>query len=411
MSRDDRKQIIREIEDKRETKVIAYVTSDRPGLAFQVMGDVVSIIHEHILRLDEDNQDKLDLFIYSRGGQSDVPWTIVSMFREYAHKGSFSVLIPYRAHSAATVIALGADDIVMTKKAELGPIDITIQRGPYNPRDEENKAHLPVSVEDVMGYFSLMERVGCERPNELREAFKLLTGDVHPLALGRVSRLLEETKLTALRLLNTRADRFSEDENHEIVDRISSEVYSHQHAISRTEAFESIGLKQVRKAEDAGVADELWALYEQYRDLFCLEEPFRPEQHLVSNELEEKTWTDLSLGCVESVARFDTFKQSRRVRKLRKVPPQVKLELSLKDLKLPTVNLPSLPAEIETSQIQELVKQVTAAVVQQSMNSVVQDAINKAAQTAADRLVQSLPQAGFETTRFDTGWKKEDEEP
>lgn len=59
------------------------------------------------------------------------------MFREYSQKGSFSVLIPYRAHSAATVIALGADEIVMTKKAELGPIDITIGSGPYNPTEKD----------------------------------------------------------------------------------------------------------------------------------------------------------------------------------------------------------------------------------------------------------------------------------
>lgn len=48
------------------------------------------------------------------------------MFREYSKQGSFSVLTPYRAHSAATVISLGADEIIMTEKSELGPIDITL---------------------------------------------------------------------------------------------------------------------------------------------------------------------------------------------------------------------------------------------------------------------------------------------
>lgn len=92
------------------------MTSDREGLSASILGDVVSILHEHILATDYHQRGKLDLFIYSRGGDSDVPWSIVSMFREYCKKGSFSVLIPYRAHSAATVISLGADEIVMTKK-------------------------------------------------------------------------------------------------------------------------------------------------------------------------------------------------------------------------------------------------------------------------------------------------------
>jgi hypothetical protein len=86
MAREDRKKLIQEIERKRGSKVISYVTSDRSGLSVQIMGDVVSLIHKHILELQEPERSKLDFLIYSRGGQSDVPWTIVSMFREYCQK-------------------------------------------------------------------------------------------------------------------------------------------------------------------------------------------------------------------------------------------------------------------------------------------------------------------------------------
>lgn len=185
MSREDMKRIIQQIEEKRDSKIIAYVTSDRQNLSVQIVGDVVSLIHEHILALKKKIGKKLDLFIYRRDGQSDVPWSIVSMFREYSQKGSFSVLIPYRAHSAATVIALGGDEIVMTKKAELSPIDITLRSGPYNPIEEGTKQRLPISVEDVRGYFSLLEKVGFERPDEEIKGFELLTSNVHPLALAK----------------------------------------------------------------------------------------------------------------------------------------------------------------------------------------------------------------------------------
>ena len=349
MSREDRKKIIQEIEKKRGTKVISYITSDRPGLSVQIMGDVVSLIHEHILALKEKEQAKLDFFIYSRGGQSDVPWAIVSMFREYSQEGSFSVLIPYRAHSAATVIALGSDEIIMAKKAELGPIDITIGSGPYNPTEKDSRQRLPISVEDVTGYFSLLEKVGCERPDEKMKGFELLTNKVHPLALGTVNRLLEETKLVAFRLLSTRANPLSEEENHEIVKRISSEVYSHSHAISRTEALKYIGLKYVKTAEDIGISDELWSLYEEYKELFRLEDPFKTEEYLISKNLEENTWTDLNLACVESLERFDICKQSVRVRRLRRVPPNVNLNLT--NLNLPTINIPNLPSEANQEQI------------------------------------------------------------
>ena len=100
MARPERQALIKAIEEKRGSKIIVYVTSDRHNLTAQIAGDVVSIIHDHILSFNQDSRSKLDLFIYSRGGQSDVPWALVSMFRQYCHKGSFSVLVPYRAHSA-----------------------------------------------------------------------------------------------------------------------------------------------------------------------------------------------------------------------------------------------------------------------------------------------------------------------
>lgn len=397
MSRKNRKKLIREIERKRNSKVIAYVTSDRPDLSALIAGDVVSLIHEHILALKEEERAKLDLFIYSRGGQSDVPWSIVSMFREFSQKGSFSVLIPYRAHSAATVIALGADEIVMTKKAELGPIDITMSSGPYNPTEKDSNQRLPISVEDVTGYFSLLEKVGCERPDEKMKGFELLTNHVHPLALGTVSRLLEETKLVALRLLSTRADPFSEEENHEIMRRISSEVYSHNHAISRTEAVKYLGLKQVKSAEEIDIADELWALYEEYNELFQFADPFKPEEYLISNKLEEYTWTDLNLACVESLKRFDICKKSMRVKRLRQVPPTINLNLT--NLNLPAINIPNLPPNVSQEQINAIVQQVVSGVIQQSLND--------AAQVAVQQLIKSLPQVGFEHFAFNTGWKKE----
>lgn len=396
MSRKTRKGIIKEIERKHGSKVIAYVTSDRTNLAVGLADDVIPIIHNHILALPREKM-RLDLFIYSRGGGSDVPWGIVSMIREYAEEGSFTVLIPYRAHSAATLIALGADEIIMTKKAELGPIDITMATGPYNPTEKDSRQRLPISVEDVTGYFSLLDRVGCARPDEKMKGFELLTNNVHPLALGKVSRLLEQTKLAGLRLLNTRTNPFGEAENQEIIKALASEVYSHNHPISRSEALKYIKLGHVKNAEDELIADELWALHEEYRDLFHLDDPFQPEEYLIANDLEEHTWDNLNLACVESVRRFDICKKSERVKRLRRVPPQVNINLA--NVGFPPISIANVPASIRQEQIDALIQQAAAGAVQQSLNSAVQMAV--------EQLVKSLPQVGFEHISFNCGWCKE----
>jgi len=201
-----------------------------------------------------------------------------------------------------------------------------------------------------------------------------------------------------LRLLSTRAKTFSEEDKHEIIRRLSSEVYSHEHAISRSEAVRYIGLKQVKDAEDAGISTELWALYEQYKELFLFEKPFTPEEHLVSNNLDEHVWTDLNLACVESLNRFDICKQSMRVRRLRQLPPQVNINLT--NLTLPTINLPALPPNIDQNIINTLIQQVVSSVVQQSLTN--------AAQVAVQQMIRALPQAGFEHFSFDSGWKNEE---
>jgi len=396
MSRDERKALIKAIEEKRSSKVITYITSDRPNLATQIAGDVVSIIHDHIIALDEKERNKIDLFIYSRGGQSDVPWTLVSMFREYCKEGSFSVLIPYRAHSAATVIAMGADEIVMSKKAELGPIDITIGSGPYNPTEKNSNQRLPVSVEDVMGYFSLLEKIGCVRPEEKLHSFQQLANQVHPLVLGMVNRLLSQTELVALRLLNTRAKPYTEEKNKEIIRKLSSEIYSHQHTISRSEAIKELGLEQIVLSEKAKIANEIWDLYKHYYSLFELGTPFMPEEHLIANDLNEATWADLNLACIESIKMFDICQKSLKVRKLKKIPPQVTLNLG--NISFPAMNIPALPAGITAQQLAQIVQQV--------VNTQLQAILNNAATNTVGEFLKALPSAGFEHISYNSGWKR-----
>jgi len=398
VGRAQRAALFEKIEEIRQSTVIAYVTSDRAKLSAGIAGDAISIIHEHILASEPKDPPKLDLVIYSRGGDSDVPWTLVSMFRQYCQRGSFSVLVPYRAHSAATVICLGADEIVMTRKGELGPIDATIAQGPYNPTDKGSPNRLPVSVEDVNGFFSLLDHIGCERTEEKMQGFDKLSGSVHPLALGAVYRLLEETKLVGLRLLSTRADPFSEEENHEIIKKLSSELYSHRHVINPAEAVKYLGLKHVKEAGSLGLEEPLWSLYGEYKALFDLERPFQPEEHLVANGLEENTWEDLPVACIESLRRTDVCRKSVRVKRLRNVPSSVNLQLT--NLQLPDITFGNEVAQMDPTELQSLVKQTLQAMVQTVLHS--------AAENATKSLLKALPQKGFEHVTFNSGWRTEE---
>ena len=164
----DKKSLIRQIEQLRNSRVVTYLTSDRPGpVNARVAMDIIPVISKQLRTIGKTNN--IDLFLYSTGGDTMVPWRLVSMIREYCDK--FSVLLPYKAHSAATMIALGADEIVMSDLSELSPIDPSTANV-FNPQDPQNPQNkIPISVEDVMAYFDLIKnKFGIKNDEELTKA-------------------------------------------------------------------------------------------------------------------------------------------------------------------------------------------------------------------------------------------------
>src|SRR5439155_4349489 len=135
----------------------------------QIADDQVRVFFDHLLLLPARPVGRLDVFLCSNGGSGTVPWRLVSLFREYAN--SFNVLIPYRAYSAASLLALGADEIVMHPFAELGPIDPTVAND-FNPVEQGGR-RLGISVEDVTAYVNFIkETVGITHEDELVRAIE-----------------------------------------------------------------------------------------------------------------------------------------------------------------------------------------------------------------------------------------------
>jgi ClpP class serine protease len=154
MAYSDRLPLIKELEQLRNSKVICYLTSVRQNVGVAMAEDAVREFFDHLLLLPERPVKKLDVFLCSNGGNGTVPWRLISLLREFAT--NVGVLIPYRAYSAATMLALGADEIVMGPFGEMGPIDPTVTNE-YNPVDPHTKQRIGISVEDVKAYISFIK--------------------------------------------------------------------------------------------------------------------------------------------------------------------------------------------------------------------------------------------------------------
>jgi hypothetical protein len=114
-----RKPIIQKLQELLNAKVISYVAAPVHPLNGIMNQDV--ILFEDLLRAT-DGAEEGYLIINSPGGDGNVAEKIITMCRQRFTK-SFKVIVPNFAKSAATMIALGSDEILMGYLAELGPID------------------------------------------------------------------------------------------------------------------------------------------------------------------------------------------------------------------------------------------------------------------------------------------------
>lgn len=276
MSKETRLGLIKEIEKERGTKVLTYVTSTRQNLEVSMALDTIRKFYEHLQFIPEDDRSKtnIDLLIVSNGGDGTVPWRLVTLIREYAKQ--FSVLIPYRAFSAATLTALGADKIIMHPMGMLGPTDPTVTNN-FNPLDVNTKQRVGISVEDVTAYIALVkEEAGITHEDELILAFNKLADNVHPLALGNVKRSLAQSRMMAQKLLSLHMSKTKDQHQiEEIVGNLTSKLYYHGHPINRKEASDQIGLKTIEHPTSK-IEDLMWKLFLEYEKEIKSEEPFNP---------------------------------------------------------------------------------------------------------------------------------------
>lgn len=380
MPRVQRLELIKKIEQLNGSHLLAYITGDRPGAAARIAEDAVRPMYEHLLTFANatDRKQRIDLLIYSRGGDVSVPWRVISMLREFCQE--LVALVPYKAHSAATMITLGADKIVMGRKAELSPIDPTLVKATVG---ESAAPPQEISVEDVSSYISFVrERANLNDQAALATVVSLLANQLTPLTLGSVNRQYSHIRLVAKKLLASRQQKIEEERMTTIIEALTEKMYSHGHAIGRREASD-LGLPvEIPSAE---LELLLWELYTEYEKMLQLIEPLDFEQLL--RDREEQILPDLRLACIESVHRLDVFEHNLHIRRRRQIPnnPQININLNLA---LPAgVNLQALPQNIQQL-FQQLIQQIS-----QQIPSLVQQ-----------ELVRQSPVMGIEARSYGGRW-------
>lgn len=121
LSRSRRRKLIREIEAATGHTLLCYVSLG-PPIAPSDTYDLIRLLER------VESGASIALLLHSPGGYVDSAEGIIRRLRDVCDSssdpsGDLEVVIPHKAKSAATLLALGADRIVMSDWSELGPID------------------------------------------------------------------------------------------------------------------------------------------------------------------------------------------------------------------------------------------------------------------------------------------------
>jgi hypothetical protein len=246
----DRIDNYKKLEELRKSKLLIYYTSDRQKAETNIGSDILAPFADHLDKIGD--VDKITLYMYSNGGSTLAGWSLVNLIRSFCK--DFEVIVPFRCQSAATLISLGTNRIVMTKQGTLGPIDPSTN-GLMNPQVNINGQNIrvPVSVEHVNGFLEMAKQdFGINDSEQLSNVYLKLTDKIHPLSLGDVYKAKAQIQMLAKKLLKNH--EISDDNVEKVISFLCSDSGSHDYTIYRKEAKDELGLN-IEKPDD-----ELYAL-------------------------------------------------------------------------------------------------------------------------------------------------------
>lgn len=119
-----RRKYLKALSDKTGRAVIVYATAwleNKPNLDAQLLSIGLGDMPGFMEAVSNVSERKLDLFLHSPGGSAEAAESLLEYLRtRFDH---IRVIVPVAAMSAATMLALGADEILMGAHSQLGPID------------------------------------------------------------------------------------------------------------------------------------------------------------------------------------------------------------------------------------------------------------------------------------------------
>lgn len=178
------------------------------------------------------SHETIYLFLKSSGGSGQVSLRIVNLLRQHCQQ--LVALVPLECASAATMITLGANQILMGTTAYLTAVDTSLNHA-LSPVDRDND-RVSVSLDELN---RVIRRWRAEATDATDNPYKSLYSYVHPLVIGAVDRAESLSVMLCQELLAYHIS--NEATAHQIAATLNSKYPSHSYPILLNEAAK-IGL-------------------------------------------------------------------------------------------------------------------------------------------------------------------------
>jgi hypothetical protein len=246
----DRTQaLIAKLQARLDAPLLCYWNSPRGQLCHS------DVIAAYALLEQLGRQELIYLFVKSDGGNGQASLRLMNLIRQYASR--VTLLVPLECSSAATMLALGADEIQMGPMAYLSAVDTSLTHD-LSPLDRDND-RVRVSLDELN---RVIRRWNEEGHDVRHNPYQALYQYVHPLVIGAVDRAESLSIMLCKELLSYHLD--DEATILSIAQTLNTKYPSHGYPIMFDEAL-SIGLKTTRM--DKAVQDDLLALNMLYSEM------------------------------------------------------------------------------------------------------------------------------------------------
>ncbi len=253
-----RRALIAEIEKLTKRPVLNY-SATAWGSPNEIMhhGDIINLTRVMSKKPDVKG---VDLILNSPGGLPEVAEKIITMLRHY-FDDDLRVIVPESAKSAATIVALGADEILMGFCSELGPIDPQILVSTdAQGRGVFRSAH--AIIQSVDSYVTKVHEAIAK--NEPFEAYLRLLDSKPDLAFVEECRLAQRLSVElATRWLKAKMLKDNPKKAEETAEALSraDKLFSHGRALHYRYAIDELGLKVTYLPPEDRLWKKVWELH------------------------------------------------------------------------------------------------------------------------------------------------------